>query len=77
MPIDPLMLEKENNKKQKEIAFIEDPENIKLFEYSVLVTSIDDGVVTIIDHYRNRVDCENNFDEIKNQWAGEVIQPKI
>ena len=69
LPIDPQMLEKENNKKKKEIAFIEDPENIKLFEYSVLVTSIDDGVVTIIDHYRNRANCENNFDEIKNQWG--------
>ena len=69
LPGDALLLEKENKKKQKEIAFLEDPENIKLFEYSVLVTSIDDGVVTIIDHYRDRADCENNFDEIKNQWG--------
>lgn len=69
LPGDSLMLEKENKKKQKEIAFIEDPENIKLFEYSVLVTSLDDGVVSIIDHYRDRADCENNFDEIKNQWG--------
>ena len=66
---DYLMLEKENNSRQKEIAFIEDPENIKHFEYSVLVTSLDDGVVTIIDHYRDRADCENNFDEIKNHWG--------
>ena len=56
-------------KKQKEIAFVEDPENIKLFEYSVLATSLDDGVVSIINHYRDRADCENNFDEIKNQWG--------
>ena len=66
---DALLLEKDNKKKQKEIAFLEDPENIKLFEYSVLVTSLDDGVITIIDHYRDRADCENNFDEIKNQWG--------
>jgi len=66
---DTLLLEKDNKKKQKEIAFLEDPENIKLFEYSVLVTSLDDGVITIIDHYRDRSDCENNFDEIKNQWG--------
>ena len=69
LPGDSLMLEQENKKKQKEIAFVEDPENIRLFEYSVLVTSLDDGVVTIIDHYRDRADCENNFDEIKNQWG--------
>ena len=36
------------------------------FEYSVLVTSLDAGVVTIVQHYRDRADCENNFDEIKN-----------
>ena len=64
-----LRLEKNTSNKQKEMAFVEDPENIKLFEYSVLVTSLDDGVVTIIDHYRDRADCENNFDEIKNQWG--------
>jgi hypothetical protein len=39
------------------------------FEYSVLVTSLASEVVTIIQHYRNRADCENNFDEIKNQWG--------
>ena len=69
LPGDALLLEKENKKKQKEIAFLEGPENIKLFEYSVLVSSLDDGVITIIDHYRDRADCENNFDEIKNQWG--------
>jgi hypothetical protein len=32
-----------------------------------LVTSLDAEVVTIVQHYRDRADCENNFDEIKNQ----------
>lgn len=64
-----LLLEKENKKGQKALAFIDAPENIKLFEYSVLVTSLDSDVVSIIDHYRDRADCENNFDEIKNQWG--------
>ena len=64
-----LLLEKKSKKGQKELAFIENPENIKLFEYSVLVTSLENDVVSIIDHYRDRADCENNFDEIKNQWG--------
>jgi len=24
--------------------------------------------VAIFYHYRDRADCENNFDELKNQW---------
>ncbi len=66
---DVLLLEKENKKGQKALAFVENPENIKLYEYSILVTSLDLDVVAIIDHYRDRADCENNFDEIKNQWG--------
>ena len=39
------------------------------YEYVVLVTSLDDGVLTIAQHYRDRGDAENNFDELKNQWG--------
>jgi hypothetical protein len=35
----------------------------------VLVTSLKDEVRTIAQHYRDRGDSENNFDELKNQWA--------
>ena len=66
---DILLLEKENKKRQKALAFIDEPEDIKLYEHSVLVTSLDKDVVSIIDHYRDRADCENNFDEIKNHWG--------
>ncbi|MFK0569567.1 transposase [Endozoicomonas sp.] len=66
---DVLLLEHDSKKGQKELDFIEDPENIKLFEYSVLVTTLDNDVASVIDHYRDRADCENNFDEIKNQWG--------
>ena len=34
-----------------------------------LVTSLKDEVRTIAQHYRNRGDSENNFDELKNQWG--------
>lgn len=54
---------------QQEIAFINNPENIKAFEYSILVTDLDCDIISLISHYRNRADCENNFDEIKNQWG--------
>jgi hypothetical protein len=39
------------------------------YEYVVLVTSLTGGVMTIAQHYRDRGDSENNFDELKNQWG--------
>ncbi len=39
------------------------------YEYAVLVTSMPDEVRTIAQHYRDRGDAENNFDELKNQWG--------
>jgi hypothetical protein len=35
----------------------------------VLVTSLQDEEITILQHYRDRADCENTFDEMKNQWG--------
>jgi hypothetical protein len=40
-----------------------------LYEYAVLVTSLQGEVRTIAQHYRDRGDSENNFDELKNQWG--------
>lgn len=39
------------------------------YQYAVLVTSMQDEVRAIAQHYRDRGDSENNFDELKNQWA--------
>lgn len=39
------------------------------YEYAVLVTSLADELRTIAQHYRDRGDSENNFDELKNQWG--------
>lgn len=41
----------------------------EVYEYAVLVTSLSDEVITIAQHYRDRADCENIFDELKNQWG--------
>src|SRR5580704_3727897 len=39
------------------------------YEYAVLVTSLQAEVRAIAQLYRDRGDSENNFDELKNQWA--------
>jgi len=63
-----LMLEN-NGGNQLDFAFIDGPEDIKVYEYSILVTNLNDDVVSIVQSYRDRADCENYFDEIKNQWG--------
>jgi Transposase DDE domain group 1 len=40
-----------------------------LYEYTVLVTSLDDEVLSIAQLYRDRAEAENIFDELKNQWG--------
>ena len=42
---------------------------MRIYEYAVLVTSLPDEVVSIAQHYRDRADSENVFDELKNQWG--------
>jgi len=69
LPKDPLIGLEYRLGGQQELAFVEGPEDMRLFEYSVLVTNLEDELVTLMRHYRDRADCENNFDEIKNQWG--------
>lgn len=54
---------------QQQLAFLDGPEDMKAFEYSVLVTNLESDVISIVQHYRDRADCENNFDELKNHWG--------
>ncbi len=54
---------------QQNLAFVDGPEDLKAYEYSVLVTDLDEDLITLFYHYRDRADCENNFDEMKNQWG--------
>jgi len=63
---------------QQELAFVEGPENMRLFEYSILVTSLKDELITLMAHYRDRADCDNNFDEVKNQWGwGDCVTQQL
>lgn len=39
------------------------------YQYAVLVTSLDWPIESIAKLYRERADCENCFDELKNQWG--------
>ena len=39
------------------------------YEYAVLVTNLDYGILALGQLYRDRADAENAFDELKNQWG--------
>jgi hypothetical protein len=44
-------------------------EQAATYKYSVLVTSLNDDIIALTQHYRDRADSENIFDELKNQWG--------
>lgn len=54
---------------QQRLAFIETADENGRYEYAVLITSLEDELLTLGEHYRDRADAENNFDELKNQWG--------
>jgi inactivated superfamily I helicase len=55
---------------QLALGFVEIGAESEVYEYSVLVTSIDEEeVLTLAQLYRDRADSENPFDELKNQWG--------
>jgi Transposase DDE domain group 1 len=54
---------------QQALDFADIPDNIPLWEYAVLVTNTDHTLEAIGQLYRDRADCENGFDELKNQWG--------
>jgi hypothetical protein len=55
--------------KQIELNFAEVNGKMRVYEYAVLITSLEDEIITLAQHYRDRADCENIFDELKNQWG--------
>ncbi len=69
-PIDNIVLEYPTAPGQLSLGFIEGPEDMKAYQYAVLVTSLEEvDSDTLLQHYRDRADAENYFDEIKNQWG--------
>src|SRR6516165_4323980 len=41
----------------------------EVWEYAALVTSLGNEILTLGQLYRDRADCENAFDELKNHWG--------
>ena len=60
---------KRAHKKQMKLDLGELVEYDAMYEYAVLVTTLKEEVRTVAQHYRDRGDAENNFDELKNQWG--------
>lgn len=54
---------------QSEFSYVDLCAQGVLYEYAVLVTSLTDAVETVAQHYRDRADAENIYDELKNQWG--------
>ena len=69
LPKDTILALKSDKKGQESFGFLEVPEDFNTFEYAVLITSLKNEKLSIVRHYRDRADCENNFDEIKNHWG--------
>src|SRR6266851_5168214 len=51
------------------LGFAEIDDGREVWEYAVLVTSLSCEILSIGQLYRDRADCENGFDELKNQWG--------
>lgn len=63
-------IQEDTETKQLTFSFAElGDRKTRIYEYAVLVTSLHDEVLSITQHYRDRADSENVFDELKNQWG--------
>jgi hypothetical protein len=58
-----------NQFKQLKFDFAQIDNDTVAYEYSVLVTNLENEICSLAQHYRDRGDSENNFDEFKNQWG--------
>ena len=54
---------------QLALGFVEIGPGADAYEYGVLVTCLEEEVLTLAQFYRDRADSENPFDELKNQWG--------
>lgn len=66
---EPLLLKgTERAASQQVCDFVDSLEPRRVYEYVVLVTTLRDELCTLAQHYHDRADMENVFDELKNQW---------
>jgi hypothetical protein len=66
---EPVVIVEDVRKKAAQLSFLEIQDPVSTYEYAVLVTTLKDEVLTLAQHYRDRADSENVFDEMKNQWG--------
>lgn len=57
------------SRKQQSLQFADARQPVNIWEYDVLITNTDYALDAIGQLYRDRADCENGFDEMKNQWG--------
>ena len=55
-------------KRQKKFAF-DDADPVKPWDYAVLLINSNYELKAIGQLYRDRTDCENGFDELKDRWG--------
>ncbi|MBK8815556.1 MAG: transposase [Methylococcaceae bacterium] len=60
----------QNQQGPRQLSFAElTDDDVAVYEYSVLVTSLDIEMLSVAQLYRDRADAENSFDELKNHWG--------
>ena len=64
-----LAITEQANPAQPRLTFAEIGPDKAVWEHAALVTSLDSEILTLGQLYRDRADCENVFDELKNQWG--------
>ena len=65
----PLAVTEQGDDGQQSLSFATVDPRKKVWEFGALVTSLDAEILTLGQLYRDRADCENDFDELKNQWG--------
>lgn len=69
LPDDAVGLVRKTTDGQGELFWAEPGGGAAVWEFAVLVTSLDLEVRSLAQLYRDRADSENLFDELKNQWG--------
>ena len=57
-----------NEDDQSDLFLADAKAGSKVWEFAVLMTSLDLEILSLAQLYRDRCDSENPFDESKNQW---------
>ena len=60
---------KTKNEPGEQIELLMPDKDVQAWEYAVLVTNSTYALGAFGQLYRDRADCENGFDELKNQWG--------